>query len=440
MHTYEMVAAWLREEMRKKSLRHGERLPSLRQVSQILGVNKITVARAYRDLEKSHEAYAVPRGGYYVVAREEISATSGDLVDFERMLPEPRLLPSNEFLHAINRAVREYGKNIFNYGNPKGFPPLVETLKEYFMYRNVYAKESQIFIMNGAQQGISLFLDMVFSDGKGTLLVEDPTYPLVLEFAKRRNISCLTVNRGAEGIDMESLELGMRRKDARLFYTIPRFHNPLGTSLPERQKRKIVELAHRYDVRILEDDYLGDLETDTGVLPLHYYDAYGCVIYLRSFSKTFMPGIRLGSAAVPGDLVSPFAERRYVYDLGTSILPQGALNIFIRSGMYGRHVKRIVGICKEKMSLARALVEKMSPPELSWILPDKGVTLWMKLPPSRNPEEIRAFLKKKGVAVSVTGGGETSRSKGVKICLMGVGNQEIRKGFSRFFQEIRTLI
>ncbi len=443
MYTYEMVAAWLRREIRKKSLSQGDRMPSVRDVARILKVNKITVVRAYRNLEESHEVYAIPRGGYYVVAQEELPEGIGAVIDFQRMLPEPRLLPSSEFLHAINRAVREYGKNIFNYGNPKGFPPLIETLQEYFMQKNVYAREREIFVTNGAQQGISLLLDMFFSDGDGALLIEEPTYNLVQNFAIRKRIPCFTVKRDSKGLDLHSLEFILRRENIKLFYIMPRFHNPLGTSLSEAAKKRIVELAHAYGAYILEDDYLGDLETDSGVLPLHYYDVHGRVIYLRSFSKTFMPGIRLGSVVVPGNLVFSFAEQRYLYDLGTSMLPQGALHIFIKSGMYDHHVKKIVAVCGEKMSLARSLVEKMSPPGMPWIVADKGITLWLELPSSGDPEKIRSFLKEKGVAVSVTGDSSSeavSGLKGVKICLMGVGNEEIRKGLLLFFREIKHLI
>lgn len=109
---------------------------------------------------------------------------------------------------------------------------------------------------------------------------------------------------------------------------ISRFHNPLDTSYSEKDKKTIVELANKYDVYLVEDDYLVDLESNNKRLPAFYYDDNGRVIYIKSFSKTFMPGIRIGAAVINEELKKQFLIHKRCTDLNTSVLAQGALEIF----------------------------------------------------------------------------------------------------------------
>lgn len=137
------------------------------------------------------------------------------------------------------------------------------------------------------------------------------------------------------------MERIFREEDIRFFYTMPRFQNPLGTSLSKQEKIAIAALAEAYDVYIVEDDYLADLEFDTKRDPIYSYDQAGKVIYLKSFSKIIFPGLRTGAVILPNELIGPFSEHKRLIDIDSSMLSQAALEIYLKSGMFERHRERM---------------------------------------------------------------------------------------------------
>lgn len=122
---------------------------------------------------------------------------------------------------------------------------------------------------------------------------------------------------------------------------MPRFHNPLGTSYSQREKEAIVKLAEKYDVFIVEDDYLADLEEDPKADPLYAYGDFSHVIYLKSYSKIIFPGLRIGVAVIPNTILESFGKYKRLIDVDSSMLSQGALEIYIKSGMFQRHKQKI---------------------------------------------------------------------------------------------------
>ncbi len=121
---------------------------------------------------------------------------------------------------------------------------------------------------------------------------------------------------------------------------MPRFHNPLGSSLTEWQKRELVRLAEAYDVYLVEDDFLGDLEDNQKADPLYAYDLSFRVIYLKSFSKMIFPGLRVGAAVLPDSLAPVFHTYKKLSDIDCSMISQAALEVYIKSGMFKRHKEK----------------------------------------------------------------------------------------------------
>lgn len=129
---------------------------------------------------------------------------------------------------------------------------------------------------------------------------------------------------------------------------MPRIHNPLGVSYTKAQKSRIVFLANKYDVYLVEDDYIADFETDLKADPLYFYDINQRVIYLKSFSKIMFPGLRVGFAVLPETICSQFAEYKRLIDIDSSMFSQGALDIYIKSGMFNRHIHQVRKVYDEK--------------------------------------------------------------------------------------------
>jgi len=428
MQKMEQVEKFIMEEIAQGKIKKGQKLPSCREIAKILKVNKITVNKAYQVLEEKHILYCVPRGGYYFVGSEEDDVIPSEIIDFQTVRPDPSLIPYRTFTHAMNRAIEDYKKLLFNYDSPLGLIQLRETLKERFEQDGVYTQTSQIMVTQGAQQGIYLALKTLFyHDYTSKLLVEIPTYNLLLNMAENLNINCIGIERSKDGIDLNTLEKIFVQENIKAFYLIPRYHNPTGYSFSEKLKKKIVELCYKYQILLIEDDYLADLTGDKRNLPLHYYDTNNLTIYIRSFSKTFMPGIRLGAIVFPDEYCNSFIKQKRLIDINTSSIPQAALDYFIRSGMYDQHIKKVSACYKRKLQKAEAILKQVNIPGLSIHTPKQGIFIWMTLPDSISIQEIKKELTQNKIQVSSSSDSYLihTTTHHLRLCISGISEKSL---------------
>ena len=394
----EIVKKYVLEQAANGRLMNGQRLASCRKAAELLGVNKITVNKAYEQLEQEHHVYSVPRGGFYWIDCGEPKPRSFS-VNFAVIKPDERLIPYREFTHVINRAVDLYKNKVFGYEAAAGLPSFQNTLKALFEQDGVYTSADRILVTNGAQQAISLALRSVFDGQSGRLLVEVPTYGLAIQMAESMGIPLIGIRRGIEGYNLKELERIFKNENIRAFYLIPRFQNPTGYSLTAKEKQKVAELCSRYDVLILEDDFLADLGSGSGEMAVDYYDTDDRTFYIRSFSKTFMPGIRLGALAVP----ERFFDRAVLYkrldDLNTSSLPQAALELFLKTGMYKKHISKIKKSYREKLKQARDIFESVCPQKIRWYVPENGFFLSLEFARPIDPIRLEADLGRQGILI-----------------------------------------
>ncbi|WP_168120863.1 PLP-dependent aminotransferase family protein [Paenibacillus sp. HB172176] len=339
MHKYEQLLVRLEAQIQSGALKQGGKLPSIRSLSRQYSCSKSTAIAALEELERRHLIYSIPRSGYYVV---QISPTSPEsnrnpLIDFVASAPDPALFPYLDFQHCINKAIDTYKNDLFAYGSTEGLPSLLSVLTKQLASSQVFTTERNIAVTSGVQQALAILAATEFPDGKSVVLVEQPTYHLFIAHLLELGIPVRGIRRTADGIDLDELERQFRLGDIKFFYTIPRFHAPLGSSYTTAQKKRIVELARKYEVYIAEDDYMADLETDSKGDPLHALDVHERVIYLKSYSKIIFPGLRAGATVLPQALVKPFERIKRSWDISSSLLSQGALEIYLKSRMFERH-------------------------------------------------------------------------------------------------------
>lgn len=396
----EIVKNYIAEEVRMGKISKGQRLPSCREVSSILSINKITVNKAYSELEAEHRVYSITRGGFYLVGFEESTKSVDRTVDFRVVKPDDRLIPYREFTHVMNKAVDIYKNSLFGYEPAAGLESLRETLRVEFEKDGVYTSSEKIIITHGAQQAINLIFQTLFQDKGGKLLVEAPTYILALELAGRLGIEVEGIERRIDGYDFREMEALFKTGNIKAFYIIPRHHNPTGYTLTERDKQRVAELCNRHNVLIIEDDYLADLGSRKGAMPIHYYDTSKETVYIRSFSKTFMPGIRMGAAVIPEFMLDKVAKLKHLSDLNTSKLPQAALDLFIKSGMYEKHIRKVKKSYEAKLRRAGEIIRALSPDDLEWNVPVHGIFIWLKLPGYVDSKELEKKLESKGILLN----------------------------------------
>lgn len=357
MLKYIKIAEELTADIQKGKLVAGEKLPSIRRLAETYACSKQTIVEALKKMEYQHLVYSKPKSGYYVVAKKfEAGLSTSETFDFATSAPDWNHFPYHDFQHCINQAIDSYQKELFIYGTPSGLPALIETLKVYLMDTQIFAKSENISITSGVQQALNLLCQMPFPNGKSTILIEEPSYSLFIHLLKLYGLPVQGIKRNQKGIDFLELERLFKEEAIKFFYTMPRYHNPLGTSYTKKEKIKMVQLANKYDVFIVEDDYLADFEQDKKNDALFTYDSHHRTIYLKSFSKIMFPGLRIGVAVLPPELTQLFNEYKTSSDIDSSMFSQGALEIYLKSGMYTHHLEHVKGAYFRKASLFKQAV------------------------------------------------------------------------------------
>lgn len=438
---YELIIKYIEKLTKENQIKQGGKLPSIRFISNKFKCNKSTVIRAYKELEMNHKIYSIPKSGYYLVEKNSYNNYECNLIDFSEVVPDPKLLPYKEFNHCINKAIEQYKNSLFTYSDAQGLESLRDVLVEHFSEQQIFTSKDNIFITTGSQQALSILSKMPFPNGKKSILVEQPTYGLMQRLVELNGDRLVGIERSYNGIDFDELETIFKNEDIKFFYAITRFHNPLGTSYLENEKKKIIYLAEKYDVYVVEDDYLADISISRKSLPAYYYDISEKTIYVKSFSKAFMPGIRIGAVVLPEKLRTEFLRHKKCYDLNTSVLTQGALEIFINSGMYKNHIRKVQEEYKKKMDFLRECLKNINTNKVEFLVPETGFFIWMKLPKDINMNILNKRLDEKNIKVASAKDffmGSGTNENGFRICISKLSQDEISRGIRILFEEINN--
>jgi DNA-binding transcriptional MocR family regulator len=301
-------------------------------------------------------------------------------------------------------------------------PELISVLRKHLVNHQVFAKEEDIFITTGSQQALFILASMDFPcpDGRGAILAEQPTYHVMLEAAKANNIPVIGIRRTENGLDPAELERILACNKIKFFYLMPRFQNPTGYSYTNAQKKQILRLAGKYRAYIVEDDYLADLEINRKNDPFAALDTEGRVIYVRSFSKTLLPGLRLGMAVIPEELQDGFIRMKNAIDLNSSVYSQGALEIYLRSSMYEAHVKRTKAFYKNKMDILSEECERELSDTVNCHVPPTGIFACIEAGASKFPKDVIGKLEKDGLRAMSTDPSYLDgfpHPEGIRLCI-----------------------
>ncbi|WP_312648171.1 aminotransferase-like domain-containing protein [Aminipila sp.] len=373
MTKYYEIIQYLQTQITNNQIKPGNRLPPIRAIAQAFHCSTSTVVKAYGELERSHIIYPVSGSGYYLVENHlQPLDLSQEIIDFASVAPGSDILPYKEFQHCINQAISLYKEELFSYCDPQGMERPRKTMAKQLQDYQIFTDWQKIVITTGSQQAISILSSMSFPNGKTNILVEQPTYYGIIKSLELSGHSVLGIERKENGLDKDALERIFCNGNIKFFYTMPRFQNPTGFSYTNSDKKEIVALAEKYDVYIVEDDYLADLDNDHKADPLYAFSRTDKVIYIKSYSKTFLPGLRLATAILPQELLNPFVEYKKWTDLTSSALSQAALEIFITSGMYANHRKNLEKIFRDRMKCLRTVAAQNADCDITWRIPETG--------------------------------------------------------------------
>jgi DNA-binding transcriptional MocR family regulator len=426
MMKYQKIGNELAALIGKKILRRGDRVPSVRSAARKYGVNLGTVTRAYRDLEARGLIESLPRSGYFVRAHSEKSLDEptgfkvsrrsslvkvSDLIfDIFQSMKKPGVIQFGSsfvnpelFPAAMARAGAAAARGLKPALTIEDLPPGNRELRRLIALRyletgHIVAPE-EIVITSGALEAIFLCLRAATRPGD-TVAIETPTFCntlQMLELMGRRVTEIATDPR--EGIDLKALEQAFETGSIKACVVIPTFQNPLGSCMPEENKRRLARLAERHKIPVIEDAAYAELYFGTRRPPsVKSFDRAGWVLHCGSFSKCLAPGYRIGWAA-PGRYMRDVWENKVMSSLTTAPVCQEALVRYLKRGGFEQHLRRLRQTLFERcQEMLRALSSDL-PASCRVTRPEGGYMLWVELPKSIDALGLYQLALEEGVSI-----------------------------------------
>ncbi|SDK21717.1 MocR-like pyridoxine biosynthesis transcription factor PdxR [Natronincola ferrireducens] len=422
-HLYIQLYKALKDLMVEGRLRKGDRLPPIRKFANLLEVNNVTVVTAYRILEEEGLVYKKIGSGTYVAVdlwsnrkfqrysnedREEGLTEAPlidqghiqieeDMINFASATPSTDLFPVDDFKQVLNEVLDRDKGLAFGYQESQGYYPLRCALNEYIDNYNIHAEVDNIQIISGAQQGIDIIAKGLLNYGD-YVMIESPSYTGAMAVFQSRGAKIIDIPLEEDGLNLLDLEKKIATYQPKFLYIMPNFQNPTGISYSLAKKKKIIEIAEKHNLLIVEDDYLSDLNFyASNNATLKSLDHKDLVIYIKSFSKIFMPGLRLGFLVVPQSLYSELLLAKHATDISTSGLLQRALELYLKKGIWQQHIKYMEMQYRERFEKMIQSIQAYMPREVECNLPKGGVNFWLRLPNGLSSKKLYEAAVKENI-------------------------------------------
>lgn len=303
-----------------------------------------------------------------------------DIISFAGGIPSPEVFPKEKFAEISDSILKNNGNAALVYGITEGYAPLIEIVHKLNKKINVGKEFDQTIITTGAQQAIDLTVRSMVNDGEG-IIVEEPSFIGALNSFRSYNAKLYGVDVLDDGIDTDRVEQLLKTENIKLIYTIPTFQNPTGITQSLEKRKKLLELAEKYDCYIIEDNPYGDLRFAGESVPaIKSFDENGRIIYVGSFSKTLAPGIRVGFLTAHKDIVDRVVVVKQVNDVHTPLLMQMMVTEYIKNNDFDLQIKKGCDLYKRKCALMLKTMDEHFPDCVSYTRPDGGIFLWCTLP------------------------------------------------------------
>ncbi|ATB27381.1 PLP-dependent aminotransferase family protein [Melittangium boletus] len=425
---YERVAERLGAAIAAGTLRAGDRLPSVRQLSASERVSVSTVLQAYLHLEDRGLIETRPQSGHYVRRRErplpaepEVSqptsqaspvsvsalvtrvyraANDPRIVPLGAACPSPELLPTQRLHRELALVTREASATAIGYDMPPGSLELRQQVARRSLEWGCPLSPEDFIITHGAAEAISLSLAAVAHRGD-TVVLESPAYYGTLQAIETQGLRALEIpTHPRHGLELDALESALRKRKVAAVLVVSSFSNPLGGCMPEENRRRLVELLAARGIPLIEDDLYGDLHF--GPLrprPAKAHDPDGSVLLCGSFSKTLAPGYRVGWVA-PGRFRQKVELLKYAHTVATSTPPQLAIAAFLRNGGYDRHLRTLR---RQLEAQVRRMVDSVGehfPEGVRVTRPEGGMLLWVEMPRQVDALELHARALAAGIGIA----------------------------------------
>lgn len=307
-------------------------------------------------------------------------ALDRSVISFAGGLPNRELFPVDEIREATNKVFDIHGKDIFQYSNSEGYLRLREYIAErYHQKKNLDISVEDILITSGSQQGLDLLGKIFLNDGDG-MIMEEPGYLGAIQAFSIYKPKFLPVPVSDSGMDTQRLREVISSQKPKLMYTVPNFQNPSGISYSPEIRIEVSEILQGTNTILIEDDAYGDLRfTGEGKQCFKELMPDNTVL-LGSFSKTIIPGFRLGWIVAPKNIMEKLIVAKQAADLHTSHFTQSIIYQYLKDNDVDKHINKIRDAYGNQCRAMLNSIKKYFPPSVTYTKPEGGMFLWAELP------------------------------------------------------------
>jgi DNA-binding transcriptional MocR family regulator len=428
MKLYQRLADDISSLIRDGTLRLGERVPSVREISRERTLSTATVVHAYELLEGQGFIETRPRSGFYVsgqwkthappsrVHRPAARSTRVDvselvfqvlesvrdrhLVPLGSAFPSPLLFPLNKLARCLSVGARQMDPWSTVDDMPPGSIELRRQIARRYLRSDVRVSPDEIVVTSGALEALNLNLQVVTKPGD-IVAIESPAFYGCLQAIEVLRLRAIEIpSHPRNGVDIGAFAQTLARHPVRACWLMTNVQNPLGALVPDDTKRELATLLDRHDIPLIEDDVYAELYFGRHrPKPVKAFDRKGLVLNCSSFSKSLAPGYRVGWVAA-GRFATALQRRKVMSSLSTSAPVQDAIALYLREGGYERHLSALRRAFAAQQAAALDSLTRHLPDGVRVTRPEGGYFLWLEMPAGRDAIEIHRLALEHGFSIA----------------------------------------
>ncbi len=469
-HLYLQVAEGLEKMIAEEVLRIGDKLPSVRMLSEDYGISMGTAFQAYYHLEGRGLIESRPKSGYYVrfnyrrfpelpyrVEPQQLphdvcvmvlidsiytDIAAKDVLNLALAVPDASLLPSAKLNKSVVYALRNTKDHCVNYEHNQGNIEIRQQIAKLAFHWGGKVKPDEVIVTSGCLEAIMMCLKAVTVYGD-TIAVESPTYFGINQAIESLGLKVVEITTNpVTGIDIASLEKAIKKFNIKACVFVPSFNNPLGSCMPDENKKKLVDVITKHNIPLIEDDIYGDLYFGKNrPKTCKYYDTKGLVMYCSSLSKSLSPGYRIGWT-IPGKYFEQVKQMKRIQNISSPTLTQAAMAHFLKNGRYEFHLKNLrKALHTQSLRYVQAII-KYFPADTKVSRPHGGFILWLELNKKVNAFKLRTEAMKQQVSIvpgKIFSAGN-NYSNCIRISFGKPWSKEVEEGLMLLGKLIKTMI
>jgi DNA-binding transcriptional MocR family regulator len=429
-HLYMQVADGLEKMIADDILKIGDKLPSVRVLSDEYGISMGTAFQAYYHLEGKGLIEARPKSGYYVrfnqrrypelpkmiqpeplshevSVKEMITSIYSDIatlhakvINFALAVPDIALLPAAKMNKSVMHVLRNEKDSCMNYEHPQGNVELRKQIAKLAFNWGGKIKPDEVVVTSGCLEAMTICLRAVTQPGD-TVAVESPNYFGLYQSIESLGLKVVDISSClVSGLELDCLEKAIKKYPIKAVVAIPNFNNPLGGSMPDENKKKLVELITKHNIPLIEDDIYGELYFGKSrPKTCKSYDTKGLVMHCSSLSKSLTPGYRIGWI-IPGKFLEQVRQIKRIHNISSPTLTQAAIAHFLQNGRYEYHLKTLrKALHTQCLRYLQAIIEYF-PADTKISRPHGGLVLWVELNKKVNTFKLRTEAMKHHISIT----------------------------------------